>query len=143
MSQPCGKEPGPLVPAAEATGAWSWHGLCSFQCALRVSLHISHLTVVYAHKPSKSGHHLALVLLLVDRLLFLYTARFTVIYTPDRWPRSPWISRCVALQCPPSPLVRIVGQGPACRRGCLQASAGSHLLLAEQFFSSHSSLLYQ
>ena len=54
------------------------------------------------HKPSESGHHLALVLLLAGRPLFPCIARFTVIYTPDRWPKCPWISRGTAPAVPSS-----------------------------------------
>lgn len=56
------------------------------------------------HKPSESGHHLALVLLLAGRPLFPCIARFTVIYTPDRWPKCPWISRGTAPAVPSSSL---------------------------------------
>lgn len=138
MSQPLGKEPGPLVPTAEATGAWSWRCLCSFQCALWASLHIPHSQWCKPHKPSESGHHLALVLL-VGWPLFPCIARLTVTYTPTGGTSVPGSPGARPLQCPPPPRVRMVGQRPACKRDCIQAPMGSHLLLAEPFYPSYSS----
>lgn len=68
------------------------------------------------HKPSESGHRLALVLL-AGRPLFPCIARLMVIYTPDRCPSVPGSPGARPLQCPPPPWVRMVGQRPACKKG--------------------------